>query len=125
MRGQRIASGSLTGLGPAELERVPARRLTAEVVIEGHNAMHFGARDVERFGDQRFGSFVDVAELLLQRVQDRQQRTFAIKAFPNAGQRDILVPGDAGLLAVSLMHCGQPGASPLICVSTHMVRTIM
>ena len=70
--------------------------------------MHFGARDVERFGDQRFGSFVDIAELLLQRVQDQQQRTFAIKAFPDAGQRDVLVPRDAGLLAASLMHCGHP-----------------
>jgi hypothetical protein len=106
MQGQRIASGRLAGLGPAEPEHMPARRLSAEVVIEGHDAVHLGARDVQRFGDQRLGGFLDIAELLLQRVEDRQKRTFAIEAFPNALKRDILVPSNAVSIATSLMHCG-------------------
>ena len=48
--------------------------LAAEVVIKGDDAMHFGARDIQRFRDHRLGGLVDVAECLLQGVQDRQQR---------------------------------------------------
>ena len=75
-RGERVAAGRLAGFGAAQLEHVAAGRLAAEIVVEGDDAMHFGARDIQRFGDQRLGGFVDVAELLLQGVQDRQQRAF-------------------------------------------------
>ena len=92
MRGKRIAAGRLAGFGAAQLEHMAAGRRAAEVVIEGDDAVHFGARDVQRLGDQRLGRFIDVAELLLQGVQDRQQRAFAIQAFPNALQRDLFIP---------------------------------
>ncbi len=52
----------LAGLGAAELEDVPAGRLAAEVVVEGDDAVHLGARQVQRVGDQRLGFAVDVAE---------------------------------------------------------------
>jgi hypothetical protein len=60
----------------------PGRR-TAEVMIEGDDAMDFGAGDVQFFRDDRLSGFVDVAELLLQRVQDRQQRAFNALMLPN------------------------------------------
>jgi hypothetical protein len=41
-------------------------------MVEGDDAVDLGPRAVERRGDQRFGRLVDVAELLLQTVQDRQ-----------------------------------------------------
>ena len=92
MRGERIAAGRLAGFGAAQLEHMAAGRLAAEVMIEGDDPMHLGAGDIQGLGNQRFGRFVDVAELLLQGVQNRQQRAFAIQAFPNALQRDLFIP---------------------------------
>ena len=66
----------LAGFGAAELQHVAARGLAAEVVIEGDDAVHLGARDVQRLRDHRLSGFVDVAERLLQGVQNRQQRAF-------------------------------------------------
>ena len=45
--------------------------------------MHLGAAYVQLFGDDRLGRLVDVAELLLQRVKDRQQRTLKAQMLPN------------------------------------------
>ena len=53
---------------------MPAGRCAAEIVVEGDDAVHLGARQVQRLGDQRHRLAVDVAELLLDGVQDRQQR---------------------------------------------------
>ena len=83
MRGQRIAAGRLAGLGAAELEHVPAGRRAPEVMVEGDDAVHLGAGDVQRLGDHRLGGFVDIAELLLQSVQDRQQRTLKAQMLSN------------------------------------------
>ena len=92
---------------------MPARRLAAEVVIEGDDAVHLGARDVQSFGDQRFRGLVDIAEFVLQRVEDRQKRPFAIKVFADALKRDFLVPGNAALIAAVLMHWLDPERRPL------------
>ena len=62
MRGKSVAAGGLAGLGAAELEHMPAGRRAAEVMIKGDDAVDFGAGDVQLFGDQRLGGFVDVAE---------------------------------------------------------------
>ena len=43
-RGERIAAQRLAGFGAAELQHMPAGRLAAEVVIEGDDAVHLGAR---------------------------------------------------------------------------------
>ena len=81
--GKRFASGGLASLGAAQFEHMAARRLAAEVVIKGEDAMDLGARDVQRFGDHRFGGLVDVAEGLLQGVQDRQQRALKAQMLPD------------------------------------------
>ena len=39
-------------------------------MIEGDDAVDFSARNIQRFGDQRFGRFIDVTELLDKGVQD-------------------------------------------------------
>ena len=57
---------------------MPARRLAPEIVIEGHDAVHLGARDVQRFGDHRDDGFGHVAERLLHGVQDRQRRALDV-----------------------------------------------
>ena len=102
-RGQRIAAGRLAGLGAAEFEHVPAGRLAAEVVIKGDDAVHLGAGDVQRLGDQRLGSLVDVAELVLQSVQNRQQRAFAIEVLANAGEARRPCPRGPGAMAAAFL----------------------
>src|SRR5262245_47159006 len=63
-RRDRVAARGLTGFGAAELQHMAACGLPSEVVIEGDDAMHLGARDVQRLRDQRLGCFIDIAELL-------------------------------------------------------------
>ena len=92
MRDKRVAASRLAGFGAAQLEDVPAGRRAAEIVIEADDAVDLGAGDIESLGDQRLGGFVDIAEFLLQSVQDRQQRTFAVEAAPNPLQRHFFVP---------------------------------
>jgi hypothetical protein len=55
----------------------PGRR-AAEIMIEGDDAVHLGARDVQRFGENRLGCRVDVAEFFLQGLEDGQQRAFQL-----------------------------------------------
>ena len=51
--------------------------MAAEIVVEAHDAVHLGARQVQRFGDHRDRFGMDVAERRLQGVQDRQRGAFA------------------------------------------------
>ena len=74
--GDRVAAHRLAGLGPAELQHMPAGGMVAVVVIEGDDAMHLGPGDVQRLGDDRQGFGRHIAELVLNAVQDRQQRAF-------------------------------------------------
>ena len=83
---------------------MPAGRLMAEIVIEGDDAMHLGAGDVQRVGDQRLGRLVDIAELGLQGVQDRQERTFAVRKFANERLGDLRIPGGLVRVVSVLMH---------------------
>ena len=73
-RHQRLAAHRLAGLGAAQLEHVAAGRLAAEVVIEGDDAVHLGARQVQRVGERRHGRLGHVAERGLHLVQDLDQR---------------------------------------------------
>ena len=54
-----------------------------EIVIETDDAVHFGVGDIERVGDQRDGGLIDVSELFLQCMQNRQQRAGQVLQFPN------------------------------------------
>ena len=92
-RGERVAARRLAGFGAAELEHVAAGRLAAEVMIEGDDAMDLGAREVERRRDQGHGGLGDIAELLLQRVQDRQHRAIAMPMLGDDLARMLAVPG--------------------------------
>jgi hypothetical protein len=76
-------AGRLACFRPAELEYVPARRRVAEVVIEGDDAMELGPRAVERSGDERLGGLVDVAEFVLQGLQNGQQRAVHLAVLRN------------------------------------------
>jgi hypothetical protein len=71
-----------------------AGRRAAEVMIKGDDPVHLGAGNIQNFGDEWLGRFIDIAELLLQGVEDRQQRSLAIEASANALQREFRVPGD-------------------------------
>ena len=51
----------------------------AEIVVEAHHPMHLGPADVERLGDHRHGGIGHMTEGRLQRVQDRQERPFAVQ----------------------------------------------
>ena len=98
-RDRAVAASSRRSRCRASLQRAPARRsppiawqasarqslthmaagrLAAEVVVEGDDAVHLGARQVQRLGDERHRRLRHVAEGVLQRVQDRQQRAFAM-----------------------------------------------
>ena len=94
VRRQGLAARGLASLRPAELEDVPAGRRPPEIVIKCNDAVHLGAGDIERLGDQRLGRFVDIAKFLLQSVQDRQHRAFEIEAAPNSLESDIFIPGN-------------------------------
>src|SRR3546814_12144624 len=50
-----------------------ARRTATEIRVEGDDAVDVGTAQVQRLGDMRNRRVVDEAELLLQRVQERQQ----------------------------------------------------
>src|SRR5215813_3334226 len=53
-----------------------AGRLSAEVVIKREDAMNFRARQVERLRDHGDGRLRDIAEGLLQRMQDNERGPF-------------------------------------------------
>ena len=61
-------------------------------MIEGHDTVDFGPRAVERSRHQRFRSLVDVAEFVLQGVQDRQQRPIQVQQLLDALLGQIGVP---------------------------------
>ncbi len=68
-----LAAHGLAGFGAAHLQNMASGRGAAKIVIEADDAVHFGVRKIERAGDQRNRGLIDVAELFLQCVQNRQQ----------------------------------------------------
>jgi hypothetical protein len=60
-----------------------ARRFLAEMRIEGNDAVHFGARQVQAFGDGLHGLGGNETQVRLHRVQDEHQ-----------GPRPVLVRGN-------------------------------
>src|SRR5262249_39834461 len=63
------------------------------VVIKRDDAVHLGARQVQDVGDQRFGVAVDVAEFLLQGMEDGQQRPRLFLLLNDDGAGGFGIPG--------------------------------
>lgn len=109
---QFVAAHGLAGFGAADVEDVAARRMMAKIVIEGDDAVHFGVRYVERVGDDGHRGLIDVSELFLQGVEDWEERAGEVLEFPDAGEREVGVPGWSGGLidAHAQRSCGSIGA---------------
>ena len=73
---QILATHALTGFRAANLDDMPSGGFAAKIVIEADHAMHFSAREIENLRNQPNGRVADIAEMLIQGVQDRQQRSF-------------------------------------------------
>ena len=70
-----LAVHRLTGLRPTDLHDVPACRLRAEGVIETDDSVHVCPRQVQRLGNDRYEVRRDMAEPVLDLVENRQQCT--------------------------------------------------
>src|SRR4029078_9176419 len=86
---KRIAARGLTRFCTAQLKNMASRRRIAKIMIKSHDAMHFGARYVQRVGDHRQRFTIDISKLLLHRMQDRKQRTFLALVFGNYSARAL------------------------------------
>ncbi len=67
--------------------------LSAEVVVEGDDAVHLCPRHVQRQGDLWHGRLRNASELLLQRVQDRHCGTFQMEVRVDDLLRADGIPG--------------------------------
>jgi hypothetical protein len=63
----------LARFGLAELHNGTAHRRFSKVTVEGDDAVHFGAREIERVRRISDGGGRDVAETMLHAMQKRQQ----------------------------------------------------
>jgi hypothetical protein len=82
----------LAGLGPAELNAVPARRMAAKIMIKADSAVNFGARQVQRIGHHRHNVLVDIAEPVEQRMKDWQSRAVAVCQACHNGRSFTFIP---------------------------------
>ena len=48
----------------------------AEIMVESHDAMHLGTRQIERVSDDRYRVAADKTVFFLQCVQNREHRAF-------------------------------------------------
>ncbi len=71
---QALGATRLAGLAAAQRDPVRGRGSAAEVVVEGHDAVHVGAREVEHLGDHQHVVVGDVPVGGDDLVQHRQQR---------------------------------------------------
>ncbi len=92
VRDQVLAAERLTGFRAAELERRPVDRRASEIVVEAHHAQDFGLGEIERLRDRGYRGVVDIAEALLQGVQDRQNGAGLSALRRDHGARLGLVP---------------------------------
>ena len=70
---QFIAAHCFTRFGLADLNDVLTWRVATKVVIERHDAMHFGARQIQCGGDDRYRAVRDILQPVLHRMQHLQQ----------------------------------------------------
>src|SRR5258708_7149089 len=92
-----FAAHGLARFRAAQLQQVTARRLIAEIVIKSDDAVDVGVRQVQSFRDQRDGSLIDVSELFLQRVQNRQKSAGKLLQIPDSRKRAVGVPDGDGV----------------------------
>ena len=71
MVGEFIGTYGLARLRSTQFNDVAARRLATEVVIERHDPVHLGPRQIEGLGDHADGFVGDVTERSLQSLEDR------------------------------------------------------
>src|SRR5205085_8417151 len=102
---QRLDAARLAGFGPAELDERPLRRRALEVVIESDDAVHLGAGEVQRLGDERHGRGRDVAKRGLDVVEDRQQRALALLV-PAQDLADLILDTHPGGLSLNTSCLG-------------------
>src|SRR5690606_23340738 len=80
----------------------------AIVVIEGDDAVDFGARDVQARRDHRQGLLRHMAERVLDFVQDRQQRSLDFLEILDDGRS---APRDLGTCVLSIHAAALPNSN--------------
>src|SRR3954454_15932164 len=95
---QRLGADRLAGLGPAQGDDVHGGRLGAEVLVEGHHAVHLGDGEVEHLRDRLDVLARDVAELVDHLVQDGHQGASFVEVVAGDGahERDPIGRGRGG-----------------------------
>src|ERR1700722_15758990 len=93
MRNKIFAPHRLTGFSATKLQHPAVNRRAVEIVIKADHAKRFGSRDIQRVGNQRDRGVVDVAELLLQIVQDRQRGAWRVALTINERLRQTQIKG--------------------------------
>ena len=68
-----VDAARLAGLGAAQFDDGAAVGRAFQVMIESDDAVHFRARQIQHFGDDRHGTVGDMTERRLDIVQDGQQ----------------------------------------------------
>jgi hypothetical protein len=79
-----LAAHRLAGLSAAYAQYMAARGSMAKVVIEADDAMDFGMGKIEGIRDERNGSLIDVAKLILKGVEDREQGARQVLQFADS-----------------------------------------
>ncbi len=80
---QAVAPCRLARLSAAKLEDAASCRLAAKIMVEGNDAVHLGAGQVERVRHHRDRCFRHAAKRFLQSLQDGQQRAVPIAMLQN------------------------------------------
>ena len=111
MVGELFPAHGLTGLGAADLDDVAARRRAAEVGVEGDDAVDFGAGQVQGLGDGLHRLGRNTAQLVLDRVQHRQQRAGLV--LRRATMRAVAATAGVCEARAASSACWPPRAPPV------------
>ena len=111
---QRLAVHRLAGFGATKLQHVAAGRLCRESRDRRDDAVHLGAREIERFGNERHCRRRDAAEGRLNVMQDGQQRAFP-SGMPadDVGALGFVPCRHLGKLALRIRYTGQSAGDRL------------
>jgi hypothetical protein len=95
-----------------------ARRRFPEIVIEADGTVDIGLGNVQRAGEHRNRSFVDISEILLKRMQNREQRSRNLRELFDCEACSFRVPNLRGGLHTNTGHAHHSTAQ--ICHLFHM-----